>query len=246
MKTTFTLIFLLFFIPIVLAGVVKIGVKMGVKGDISALFHNISNGVLKVNPEFYNTGSVAYKVRVRLDILNSTDIIFTGWSKEETLMPGERKNFEIYWYTSRTENIVAKLRAYYGKETIEREMRYKVENNQSSEDFFQVKFFRTYDDFIKFQMRSNKSLSNVLVIPKNYMMGWIFEQKKIENLNANQNIEVIIPYKADVWFSHDINIDVVTEDGRYYSVFSFNLQKEKDLWKYIHYITDKLNLFFNL
>jgi len=246
MKTTFTLIFLLFFIPIVLAGVVKIGVKMGVKGEISALFYNTSNGVLKVNPEFYNTGSVAYKVRIRLDILNSTDIIFTGWSKEETLMPGERKNFEIYWYTPRTENIVAKLRAYYGKEITERETKFKVEKNQTLEDVFQIKNFRTYDDSIKFQIRSNKSLNNVLVIPKNYIMGWVFEQKKIENLNANQNVEVIIPYEADVWFSHDINIHVVTEDGRYYSDFSFTLQKEKGLWKYIHYIIDKFNLFFNL
>jgi hypothetical protein len=241
-----TFIFLLFFIPLVSAGVINIGVKMDFRGNISAVFYNNSNSVLKMNPEFYNTGSVAYKARVRLDVLNSTDVIFIGWSKEETLMPGERKNFEIYWYIPMTENIVAKLRVYYGKEINQREMKFKVTKNNITEDVFQIKNFRTYDDFIKFQIRSNKSLNNVLIVPKNYMMGWIFEQKKIENLDENKNIEVVIPYEADVWFSHDMNMDVFTEDGKYYSVFSFNLQREKGLEKYINYVIDKLNLFFNL
>jgi hypothetical protein len=246
MKKSLAFIFLLFIVPLVSAGIVKIGVKMGVKGEISALFYNASNGVLKISPEFYNTGSVAYKTRFRFDIMNSSDIIFTGWSKEEALMPGERKNFEVYWYTPTTKNIVAKLRAYYGKEIIEREIKTKVKNNLTYEDVFQIKNFRTYDDFIKFQLRSNKTLSNVLIIPKNYMMGWIFEQKKIGNIEENRNIEVIIPYETEVWLSHDITIDVVTEDGKYYSVFSFNLQKEKGFWKYFNYIRDQLNLFFNL
>lgn len=242
MKIIFIL--LVFLIPLVSAGVVNIGVKMDIRGNISAVFYNISNGVLKINPEFYNTGSVAYKARVRLNVLNSTDTIFTGWSKEETLMPGERKNFEIYGYILRTENIIAKLRVYYGQEIDQREMKFKVTKNDITEDVFQIKNFRTYDNFIKFQIRSNKSLNNVLIVPKNYMMGWVFEQMKIEKLDENKNIEVVIPYESDVWLSHDMNIDVFTEDGKYYSTFSFNLQKEKGLEKYVNYITDKLSLFF--
>ena len=245
MRKTSILIFLLFLVPLVSAGFVEIGVKMEVRGNVSALFYNISNGVLKLNLEFFNTGSVAYKARARLDILNSTDTIFTGWSNEETLMPGQRKSFDIYWYSPRTENkLVAKLRVYHGKEIVEREMKFKVKNIQTSEDVITIKNFRTYDEFIKFQIRSTKPLKNVLVIPKDYMIGLIFEQKKIENLDGNKNIEVIIPYEADVWFPYDITIDVVTDDGKYYSTFSFNLQKEKGLWKYIHYLTDKLDLFF--
>jgi hypothetical protein len=199
-----------------------------------------------VKPEFFNSGSVAYKTRLRIDILNPREIMFTGWSKEETMMPGERKNFEIYWYTPKTENIVAKVIAYYERERTEREMRLKIVNNQTSEDVFQIKNFRTYDDHVKFQIKSNRTLGNVLVIPKNYMMGWVFEQKKMENLDENKNVEVIIPYETDVWFSHDVNIEVVTEDGRYHSVFSFSLNKEEGLWKYIHYIIDELSLFLNI
>jgi hypothetical protein len=246
MKKTLVLIFLLFLIPIASAGVIEIGVKTVLKGEISAFFYNTSNGVLKLNPEFYNSGSVAYKTRARLNIVNSTDVIFTGWGKEETLMPGERKSFEIYWYTPRTENIVAKLRIYYGKETIEREVKFKVVNTKTTEDVFLIKNFRTYDDSIKFQLRSTEPLKNVIVIPKNYMMGWVFEQKMIENLDANKNMEVVIPYEASVWFSHNVTIDVVTEDGKYYSTLSFNLQKEKGFEKYFHYVTDRLNLLLNL
>jgi hypothetical protein len=246
MKKTLVLIFLLFFIPIASAGVIKIGVKTELKGEISAFFYNASNGVLKMNPEFYNSGSVPYKARARLSIVNSTDVIFTGWSKEETLMPGERKSFEIYWYTPSTGNIVAKLRFYYGKETIEREVKSKVVNTQTSEDVFLIKNFRTYDDSIKFQIRSTEPLKNVIVIPNNYMMGWLFEQNKIENLDENKNTEVVIPYESSVWFSHNVTIDVVTEDGKFYSTLTFNLQKERGFEKYAHYIADRFNLLFNL
>ena len=246
MNNVFVLIIVLFLIPLVLAGSVKIGVKMSIKGNISAVFYNVSNGFLTVNQEFFNSGSVAYKTRIRLDVLNSTDVMFTGWSKEETIMPGERKNFEIDWYTPKTENVVVRLIAYYGKEMTQREMKLKIENNQTSEDVIQIKNFRTYDDSVKFQIRSTTPLSNVIIIPENYMMGWVFEQKKIENLNANKNIEVTIPYEPSVWLTHDLNIAAVTEDGRYYSIFLFNLKKEEGFQKYTNYILDKIDLFLNL
>lgn len=245
--TIFFLVFLFFLVALVSAQTIKIGVKMELKGNISAIFYNVSNGVLRINPEFYNSGSVAYSARARLDILNSTDIIFTGWSREEMLMPGERKDFEIFYYTSKTlENITARIRIYYGFEMVERKIELKIESMQASEDIFQIKNFRTYDDSIKFQLRSSKNLKNVLIIPRDYMISWMFEQKRIENLNKNRNTEVVLPYEASAWLSPNITIEVVTEDGRYHSVSQFSLQKEEGILKYIHYLTDKLSLVLNL
>lgn len=247
MKIAMIFIVSLFFLDLASAQMIKIGVKPELKGNISALFYNISNGVLRINPELYNSGSIPYKSAARLDILNSTDTIFTGWSKEEELMPGERRDFEIFYYTPRAlENLTAKIRMYYGFEVIEQKIELKIENVQTPKDVFQIKNFRAYDDFIKFQLRSSEPLKNVLIIPRDYMMGWMFEQKKIENLEGNRNTEVVLPYKPSVWLSHNITIDVVTEDGGYYSTNSFSLQREKGILKYIHYLTDKLSLILNL
>lgn len=245
MKRIFFLIFLLFS-SVAFAQVIKIEIRAELKGNISALFFNASNGVLRINPEFFNSGSVAYKVRPRVDILNLTDIVFTGWGKEKILMPGERKNFEIYYYTQKKENLTARLRIYYGKELIEKKIRLKIENKLIPENNFHIKNFRTYDDYLRFEIRTNKSLANMIIIPKDYMQGWIFEQKKIKKIDENRNTEIILPYKAEVWTSHRITIEVVTEDGRYYTAKSFLLQKEKGIWKYIHYITDWLSLKLNL
>lgn len=241
------LLFLFFLVTLVSAQTIKIGVKMEPKGNISAIFYNVSNGVLKITPEFYNSGSVAYKARARLDILNSTDIIFTGWSREEKLMPGERKNFEIFYYTPSTlENITAKIRIYHGFEMTEQKLGLRIENMQAPEDIFQIKNFRTYDNYIKFQLRSSKNLKNVLIIPKNYMISWVFEQKRIESLNGGRNTEVILPYEASVWLPHKMTVEVVTEDGMYHSIDQFLLQKEEGILKYIHYLTDKLSLVLNI
>jgi len=241
---TFLLIFLT--LPAVFAQTIRVGVKMELKGNITAFSYNASNGILAINSEFYNSGSVPYRARARLDIVNSSDIIFTGWSKEELLMPGERKNFELFYYTDESlENITAIVRIYYGFEVAERKIELKLENLKTPEDIFQIKNFRTYDSYVKFQLRSNKPLRNVLVIPRNYMMGWAFEEKRIENLEANKNVEIVLPYEAPVWLPQNITIDIVTEDGNYHSAAQFLLQKEAGIMKYIHYLTDKLILLLN-
>jgi hypothetical protein len=244
-KFNFIALLLLSF-SLVSAQVVKIGIKMNLEGKMSAFFYNISNGVLKINQEFFNTGSVAYKARVRLDIIDSKEIIFTGWSDEKSLMPGERKNFEIYYYTPQTlKEVIARIRVYYGLEIVEKEVGFKIENEQIPENIFKIKNLRIYDDHLRFEVRANNSLENVIIIPKNYTLGWIFEQKKIENLKADKNTEIVIPYKENVWMPHEMAIDIVTEDGKYYSTYSFKLKKEKGLLKYIHYLTDKLSLLLN-
>ncbi|MGC8812220.1 MAG: hypothetical protein ACP5O8_01375 [Candidatus Aenigmatarchaeota archaeon] len=226
------------------ASVLKVGIKRDLKGNVSAVFLEKENGVLKLNLEFFNTGSIAYKARARLDIINSTEIVFTGWSKEETLMPGEAKNFEIFYYSQKKENLTARIRVYYANEIFEKKLNFTLENEKTPENIFQVKNFRTYDDYIRFEVKSSKPLK-VIVMPRDYMPGWIFEQGKIE-LEANKNTEVVIPFEPQVWFSHDILVEIVSEDGSYYYSNSFSLEKEQGLIKYIHLLTDKISVAFNL
>jgi len=240
-------VFLLIFSTLALASVIEIEVKMETKGRISALLSSNSGGVLKILPEFYNTGSVAYKARARLDVLNSSDLIFTGWSKEETLMPGERKNFEIYWFSPEAfNNLTANIRVYYGREIFEYSMPLDIGNISTQEDVFQIKSFRAYDDYIKFQIRSDKGSEDVLVIPKDYTDGWVFEQSKIGKISQDRNTEVMIKYEPTVWMSQEISLEVVTADGKYRSVKQFQLEKETGLLKYVHYLEDRIRLLLNL
>lgn len=248
MKATIAIIvFSIFLMVLSSAQTVKIGVKMDIVGNISALFYHSSNGVLKIEPEFYNTGSVVYKAKARLDVMNGSTIIFTGWSKEENLMPGERKSFELFFYTPETlENVTARIRIYYGYEIAERKINLRIENNRTVEDVFQIKNFRTYDNDLRFQIRSSKPMKSILIIPKDYTIGWVFGQKRIENPEANRNIEVDLPYEAPVLLPQNITIEVVSEDGSYYYSNSYALQKESGILKYFHYLTDWLSLVLNI
>ncbi|MCS7106096.1 MAG: hypothetical protein NZ942_02155, partial [Candidatus Aenigmarchaeota archaeon] len=210
----------------------------------SALFYETKNGVLKINLEFFNTGSIPYKARARFDILNSSEIVFTGWSKEETLMPGEAKNFELFYYSSKTENLTSRLRIYYANEIIEKYFNLTLEKKKNPEDIFQVKNFRVYDNYLRFEVKANKS-TKIFVIPSNFLPGCIFEQAEVE-LKENKNTEIILPFSCQVWFPHEITVEIVNEDGSYYHSNSFYLEKEKGLLKYVNLIIDKISVALNL
>ncbi|MEM5834272.1 MAG: hypothetical protein QXQ69_00275 [Candidatus Aenigmatarchaeota archaeon] len=236
-------VFLLFFF-LSSASILKVGIKPELKGNFSAIFYEAKDGILKLNLEFFNTGSVAYKARVRLDVLNSSEILFTGWSKEETLMPGEAKNFELFYYSPETENLTLRLRVYYANEMLEKYLNITLENQKKPENIFQVKNFRVYDNYIRFEVKANQSLK-VFVIPSNFLPGWVFEQKKLE-IKENKNTEVVIPFSYQVWFPHEIKLEIVSEDGNYYYSNLFYLEKEEGLIKYINQIKDKLSVALNL
>lgn len=246
MKIIAIILALILILPLAIAGLIEIEVKMKLTGKATVISIERFNNVVKLNLEFYNTGSVPYKARARLDILNESNLIFSGWSSEKELMPGERKNFEIYWISSsEAKNLTARIRVYFGNEILEENRSFSIDYVRSSEDIFKIKNFRTYDSYIRFEIKANKTLENVLVVPSDYVHGWIFEQAKI-NLTANKNTELKIPYIPTVWREGSVRINVFTEDGKYYSSQTFELKKEKGLIKYFYMLYDKLSLFFNL
>ncbi len=246
MKFLPLLLALIIFIAISSAAVIEIEVKMKLDGKISFFSFERMNNIVKASTEFYNTGSVAYKARARLDILNRSELIFSGWSEEKPLMPGERKTFEIYWYSpSKAKNLTARLRVYFGNEIVEESKNLSIEYVKSSKDLFQIKNFRTYEDHIRFEIRANETLKNVIVVPSDYIQGWIFEQIKLRELKANKNTEVKIRYIPTVWMESQVKLNVFTEDGKYYFSKTFELKKEKGLLKYLHMIYDKLSLILN-
>lgn len=255
------ILFLLIVMTIVVnAQVVEIKVIQVLRGRISSIFYDSTvDTVLKVTTEFYNIGSAGYRTRIRMDVFDesfnesesdlATDgLLYRGWSKELSMVPGLHENFHIYWYPFNVSgNFTANIRAYYGDEILESdEIQFEVKDVPIPEDVFEIKRFRTYDNYIKFDLKASESANNVIIIPSGYPMGWIVEQTKIESIDRNDVKRVVIPYEPSLWESTEITMNIVTEDGKYFTSKFFALEKETSLLEYIHYITDGIMNFLKV
>jgi hypothetical protein len=241
MRKIILFIFLLISLfPIANSVIIKVEVPKSLVGNFTSFSYDSSKDILKFWFEFYNSGSTAYKTRIRLDAFNDSRIIFTGWSDEKILMPGDRKVFEIYWYTNSTGNFSIRVRAYFGNEIFERRINVEKNNSFSPEDVFEIKNFRTYDDFIVFDIKAKRSAKNVIILPSDFPLGWIFEQKKIDFLNKEKTVAIY--YQPTVWAEGKLNLIVASDDGIYKTEKIFEMKKEKGILWLIHYLTDRIKL----
>ncbi|MEM5879516.1 MAG: hypothetical protein QXU74_03430, partial [Candidatus Aenigmatarchaeota archaeon] len=87
---------MIFFFSFAKATIIEVEIPKSLEGNLSSFSYDSSKDIMKFQFEFYNTGSTAYKTRIRLDLINNSKIVFTGWSNEKILMPGDRNNFEVY------------------------------------------------------------------------------------------------------------------------------------------------------
>jgi len=249
MKEVIILIFLFLFLGFLTNALeIDITVEELLQGNVSSLIYNpTSNDVFKISIEFYNTGSIRYTARTRVDFM-CPELKYTGWSDEKTLLPGERKSFDIYWYNfNSTKNFTGKLRIYYENEILEYgSINFQIKNSTLPEDVFEISDFRTYDNHVKFSLKSSKSLDDIILIPSSYPQGWIVEQKEIEKIEKGDKISVNLPYGATVWEPDTMSISALTQDGKYYSSRTFTLKKEAGLTKYVNYLLDGLRVLLNI
>lgn len=137
------------------ASELEVNVNELIQGQIKYAYKN--ENIFKISSEIYNSGSVGYKARSRIDIFDKDNIIFTGWSREKPLVPGEQKDFNIYWCQPNTSgNFIVRLRFYYGGEMYEKNITFEI-STQIQEDIFEIYNFRTYDDYIRFDIKSKKN-----------------------------------------------------------------------------------------
>ena len=248
MKTIFFIISLFFLIPIVTAQILHVDIDEILNVEISAIsYPKITNNVFKVTAEIFNTGSAGYNSRLRLDVFNQSYLLYTGWGSEEPLLPGIRTISDIYLYEPNTTGkFTGRLRIYYANEINETEIDFEVKDLPLTQDIFEISDFRVYDDYIKFSLRSPKTVNNVIALVSDYPMGWIFEQTKIEKLDQGDKISVTIPYQPSLWSESEIKLSIVTEDAEHYSNKSFTLVKEKGMWIYINQFLDGIRVLLNI
>lgn len=242
-KILFSAFLIIFIFSLTQATIVEVEVPKSLEGSLVSFSYDSSKDVMKFRLEFYNTGSTAYKARIRLDMLNNSKITFTAWSDEKVLMPGERKNFEIYSYSNSTGNFTLRSRVYFGNEIQEKFFMIEKNNSFLPEDIFEIKNFRTYDDFFVFDIKANKTAKDVVILPHNFPLGWIFEQKKIALLDESEEKTVAIKYHPTVWTEEKVILIVASDGGKYKTEKTFEMKKEIGILWLTHYLTDQIKLF---
>jgi hypothetical protein len=245
MRALFIIIFIvssLMFVNCVHSSAVEVDISKNLKGNISSFSYDYRLNIIKFDVEFYNTGTIGYKSRIRIDVFNGTNNIFTGWGKENVLMPGDRKNSEIYWYFNSTGNFTVRIRAYYANEIVEKA--FPVEKNTSSEssNIFEIKDFRVYDDFAVLDVSAKKDAKNIIVMPSDFPAGWIFEQGKINLIKKDNKKTITIQYLPDVWSEKDMKLEITSDDGIYYTENMVKLKEEYGISRLFHSIIDKIKL----
>ncbi len=167
--------------------------------------------------------------------------IFTAWTQEVDFYPGTDKILSIYYYPLNiTGNFNGRLRVYYGNEILEDfSIRFRVESPIRPKEIVNISNIKVYDNVIVMDIKSNKNLTNVLIVPSNYPLGWIFEQKKIHELKANEIERISIDYEPTLWIpERNVSFYIVTEDGKYFGSKTFTLEKESGLERFL-YSTNK-------
>ena len=79
-NTTFYLtLFSIIFLAISNAAEVEVSIPKIFNGTISAENINVTSNVIDFLYEFHNSGSVPYNAKLRVDVYDESDLIFTGW-----------------------------------------------------------------------------------------------------------------------------------------------------------------------
>jgi hypothetical protein len=225
---------------------IEVNINEVIQGNVVSFLSDTNSNVIKFTSEFYNSGSIPYKARAKIEVYNDSQLIFTGWSEEKPLISGDRKNFVIYWYNNSTGNYSCKLRMYFGNEILDHEkIEVEIKNSSIPEDVFEIKNFRTYNNFVIFDLKSKKDVNNVILMPYRYQKSWIFEQSKINFLEKNNEKLVVLNYYPTLWTESHLTLFIVSNDGKYVTQQILPLEKESGLRWFIHYIIDNIKILLN-
>jgi hypothetical protein len=236
--------FLVFSVYSVNASNIGVQVSGAISSDFKVSAIEEDNNFIAMYFGLHNTGSLDYSARARMDIMGGEQVMFTGWSNEKQVNPGQRTGFVVYGYKPDASNLSLRPRIYYGNELEELAPLETDRVDIDPEHAFRLTSFRTYDRSIRFDLTSNQSLEDVIIMPKAYSSVWIFEQKKIDRLDKGRTKEVIIPYEVGNFRERDIIIAIATEDGLFYQEQQFKLRMESGIMKYVHIFLDWLGSFF--
>jgi len=249
MRLFFLIIFLILFLPYFTnAQEVKVRIEEILQSEIIGLKYNslLEPGeAFKTNFDLFNSGSIGYSARVRLDILNQTELYYTGWSEEKSLWPGSSAYFEVYWFPANlTGDFQARVMIYHANEIKELEpIEFKIVGIGKPEKNIEITDFETHENLVEVRVKTNKELKNLVVVPSGYPYGWIFEQSKIESISRGEEKKVELKYEPTIWEPINVTMHLFTEDGKHYSSELFMMERKKPSVSFVSYFIEILRIF---
>jgi hypothetical protein len=236
---------------IVAAATIEVRVGQELVANVSSFTANSSADLVGFKIEYYNTGSIPYKARVRLDIINSSgngnggDSVFTAWGQEKPLMPGDKDLITIYYYTNSSGKLLIRVRLYYGMEYSDKyfivEKKTASNSNPYNDtDSAYVSGIRTYDDYIVADIHSIRDVKGLVLIPKDFPSGWIFPQVRIGDLMKDSDATVIIPYSPSLFVQRGVVMQVASIDGFTASERDFVMAKEHGVVGLVRLFLDRI------
>lgn len=245
MKVSLVIFIILFILlsKIALSASIIVNINQDIKGKIVHETQSISSNVVDFSSEFFNAGSVPYGARARIFVYKDGNLLFSGWSQSSNLMPGDRTHFDIFWYASNQGNYQSKLRVYFGNEMVESDLtNLTISNDSMPQDTFTIQNLRMYDNHVVFDLTSAVDASNVVLIPSNYMPGWMFEEKLVGNMSKGMKRTISLNYQPTIIMTSSLDLDAVSDGGKYYSEGKFTMQKGQGIIAMISGFLDNLRL----
>ncbi|MBN2013675.1 MAG: hypothetical protein JW778_00695 [Candidatus Altiarchaeota archaeon] len=228
------------FLLLVPSAVAIIEVQVYVSGLIDGRIpHSEIPEVVNDTPQSFlvvweNTGSVGCGFRLRADIyevLNDTRRqVYTSWGEEKPIEPGGTGNLAAYWYPGRSGNFTVRTFLYFCnsiKDGPAANFSVYRSNRTGSRIPAEITTEAT-EDYVEFRFDPKEDINSILIVPRDYPTGWVFESKSLESIKKGEENTVRLGYEASIWKERNITFDIVSADGRFYQSSKVSLMKKEE------------------
>ena len=239
-QLTISLLFILILVPAACSTSIEVNVIELLDTNVKYIdCCMLNSNVMSASYDVFNTGSVAYAARIRLDIMDGAKKVTSIWSSESLLNPGERDTINMYWYEPEDKTITASARLYRAYDIVDiGNITWVFNDASTSYDALDIEKIRVYDDKIKIKITAKNDTEKIIIYPVKYTAGWLFEQNVIEDVIAGKSRTLYMNYDAGVFREAEITLVAVSEDGKYYGENTFLLKKETGIRKWIGMFMD--------
>ena len=222
-------------------GVIQVNVYVG--GTINGYmpFFNKSefanSAIHNFQVVFENVGSVGCDTRLRADIYNSNnDLVYTAWSRGFPLEPGDVADMNAYWHPREAGNYTANLSVYYCNLILNgpvfnvsvQNRTTSIEEKNTTEDLLDIKY-ETTRNYVEMRIKPKEDLESIVIIPKEYPLGWMFSSTRVDSLKKDNEKIVKIDYNPTIWKESRVDFDIISTDGNLYLTKSVEIKEKKEL-----------------
>ena len=232
MKKIITIFLCIVLTPLVSALQIDLEVSGKIGGYIEYFEMEESvNSVQIFSIQWYNTESANCRTWMEFEIYEKEGLVDTIWSEGKDMPPGVSRYFDAYWLPSQSGNYSVKITVHHCNEIIESGMMdFSVTSSPQPENILEMEAENLPDRKIKVTLKSDRDMENVIIIPKNYPLGWIFSGEKVEKIESGETT-VVMDYVPSVWTEETVKLRAISLDGQYSSEeTSLTLKEKKYFW----------------